>query len=187
MKRTLLALCTTIGLAAFTNAQIEIYVNGGATDLSGGLYQTGPVPGGEAVADIHVENHTGVSKDWVVTRLRINEQATWTDYLCWGHETDQFGGTCYSAGLMPTNPWTTPAAVTVGDGEAGIIAAHITPDAGAPAVVTYRYYVSTDGQSYEDSVDIEVSVAASIEEIAPELTVNVAPNPASDVVSISAN
>jgi hypothetical protein len=191
MKKTLLAICATFGIAAFAVAQdgIEIYVNGGMTDYSSGngVFQTGPEVGGEAVADIHIENHTGASVDWVVTRLRINEQATWTDYLCWGHETDPFGGTCYSASLMPTNPWCTPAAVTVGDTEGGVIAAHITPDIGAPATVTYRYYVSTDCQTYADSVDIEVSFSLGLEEATPELSVSVAPNPASDNITVKAN
>lgn len=192
MKRTLLAFCATFGLATLTFAQdgIEIYVDGGMTDYSSGngVYQTGPEPGGEAVADIHVENHTGTTKDWVVTRYRINEQASWTDYLCWGHETDGTGGTCFSAALMPTNPWTTPGAtsVVVNDQEAGVIAAHITPDIAAPATVIYRYYVSTDGQTYEDSVDIEVSFSASLEDIAPQLSVSVAPNPASDNITVKA-
>lgn len=189
MKKTLLAIIATVGLATASNAQLEIYVNGGMTDLAGSVYQMGPVPGGEAVADIHVENHSGsIGDEWVVSRYRINEIATWSDYLCWGHETDASGGTCYSASLMPTNPWTTPIAVGVDDGEAGVIAAHITPDPTAPGTVTYRYYISIDGQqTYMDSVDIEVSFSLELEDVAPSLTVGVSPNPASDNITINAN
>lgn len=187
MKKTLLSVFTVLGLATFSVAQgdIEIYVNGGSTDVSGSTVYLSPEGPGDVVADIHFENLTGGTLNWYVTRARINEQATWSDFLCWGHETDQFGGTCYTAALMPTNPWTSANHFDVANGEAGVCAAHINPDENTPATVTYRYYVHENGQPYADSVDIEVSFSATVE-AAQEINVSVGPNPASEYITISA-
>ena len=111
------------------------------------------------------------------------------DFLCWGHESDAFGGTCIDALSMDSDLWSMQAAqaVTVADGEYGFISGHVTPSFNDPAVVTYRYFVGVDGDPYQDSMDVVVSLsAASIVETEPSLTVNVAPNPASDYVTVSA-
>lgn len=188
MKRKILSILTVIGFTAFGFAQdgIEIYVNGGTTDMSSGagvvqLEGSGTI---EAVADIHIENHTGSAENWKITRMRINELTAWTDYVCWGHETDPFGGVCYAS--QPANPWTTNDGVVVGDGEAGICAAHIQPDQSAPGTVVYRYYVSSNGVDYVDSVDIEVSFNLSLNEAA-NVEVSVGPNPASENLTIKAS
>ncbi len=177
---------------AFSNAQIEMYLDGGSTDVSGTTIQLGPdYPGDEIVSDIHIVNNVGNPGDsvyWTITRVRVNEQASWVDYLCWGHETDPFGGICYSAGSMDFTSWTTPTGVWVDAGEGGILQTYITPEESAPATVTYRYFVSKDnGQTYDDSVDIEVSFSAGIEDIKPELTMGVSPNPASENLTVYTN
>lgn len=190
MKKSLLILLTSVGLASFASAQsgVEIYYNGGATDVAGTTISISPEGAGTIVSDFHIENHTGVTKNWTITRTRINEKPTWSDFLCWGHETDPFGGTCYSSTTMDQTTWTAPVAnaVTILDGEAGVLQSDITPDPSSDGCATYRYYVHVDGQAYEDSVDVEVCFTASLEE-APVLTVGVAPNPASDQITVNAN
>jgi hypothetical protein len=87
---------------------------------------------------------------------------------------------------MDFTTWTATNAVVVGDGEGGTLASDITPDPAVGATSTYRYYVHEAGQAYEDSIDIEVSFTASIPEIAPSLTVSVAPNPATEFITVTA-
>lgn len=190
MKKTLLSLFAIAGFSVLASAQIEMYADGGTTDYAGGgIYSVLATDDSELIVDMHVENHTGSTHTWIVSRTRINRPTSWADFLCWGHETDQFGGTCFSAVGMDSDPWSClqTNAVTVADGEAGIIAAHITPSFNDPAVVTYRYYVGVDGDPFQDSMDVEVSLSpASIADVAPSLAVSVSPNPASDYVNITA-
>ncbi len=189
MKRKILSIVTVIGFTAFGFAQdgIEIYVEGQTTDMSSGqgVIQVQGSAGVETVTHLVVDNNTGSSKDWVITRLRINEQANWTDYFCWGHETDPFGGTCYSA--QAANPWTSPgsSSVIVGDGEAGNIDSYVEPFTGEGGTVTYRYYISEDGQTFQDSVDVEVSFNLSLTEV-NNIEASVGPNPASENLTIKA-
>lgn len=186
MKKALLIAIASFGISTASTAQVEMYINGGAADVSGTTIQVSPEGPGEVVSDIHIKNMTGVSKSWVITRLRINEKALWTDYLCWGHETDPFGGTCYPATGMDFTSWTTPNAVNVGNGEAGVLQTHISPDPTDAGTSTYRYYVSTDGVTFEDSIDIEISFSLGLTQVAPFLTIGVAPNPATDYVTVTA-
>ena len=185
MKKTLLSIIAIAGISLFSSGQVEMYINGGATDVSGTVVQISAENENYIVTDILIDNNTGASKDWVITRLRINEKAAWTDYLCWGHESDPFGGTCYSASAMNITNWETPASVTVPDGEGGILQSDIHPDQVDDGTVTYRYYVHEAGQPFEDSIDIEVSYSLGLNEIKPVLTVNVAPNPASNNITVN--
>ena len=176
MKRTLLSLLTIAGFSAFSFGQMTIdgvNVSGTQVDYTSA--------GAEVIVDVHVENNTGGSKDLTILRERINPNATWTDYLCWGHSTDPFGGTCYPASLMNYLEWTTPTDVTIGNGEAGTLAVHILPE-GDNGCTVYRYKVM-DGTNVIDSVDISVCKSASVEEIEP-FSISVAPNPANSYVKI---
>ena len=185
MKKTLLSIIAVAGISLFSAAQVEMYLNGGVTDVSGTTIQISPENSNTIVSDIDIENSTGVTKDWVITRLRINEQATWVDYLCWGHETDPFGGICYPASTMNSTSWETPTSVSIADGEGGTLQSDITPDPQVDGCVTYRYYVHEAGQAFEDSIDIEICFSLGLNEITPEFTVNIAPNPASNNITVN--
>ena len=90
-------------------AQTVITYQGQTENLSGGSYQMA-APTHEAFdVPFVITNNTGSMQRWRVTRNRISVPTGWTDGLCWGHITDPFGGTCYSSGQMPGNPWTTPS------------------------------------------------------------------------------
>jgi Secretion system C-terminal sorting domain len=179
MKRTILTLLTIAGFTAFSFGQIEMTI-GASGDLSGTQVDYTSA-GAEVIVDVHVSNISGVSRDLSIARQRINETTGWTDYLCWGHSTDPFGGSCYPASLMNFTAWTTPAAVTVGDNEAGSLAIHILPE-GDNGCTIYRYFVM-DGTSVLDSIDISVCKIASVEELEP-FSISVAPNPANSYVKI---
>jgi hypothetical protein len=187
MNKLILSLFAVLSIAALSSAQVEMYVDGGTTNYAGGgVLTVNAVDGNELIHEIHVENHSGMEKDWFVSRTRINRPVTWTDFLCWGHQSDQFGGICIDGQTMDMDPWSMlpSQAVTVSDGEYGFISSHIFPSMSSPAVVTYRYYIGTVANPYEDSMDIEVSLVLSVPEIAP-LSVSLMPNPASEQLTIN--
>ena len=191
MKKTLLSIFAIAGFSILASAQVEMYVDGGTTDYAGGGVYTHYASGdNEQILEIHVENHSGNDKEWFVSRTRITRPTSWTDFLCWGHESNTFGGLCIDGLSMDFDPWSmqTNQAVTVSDGEYGFISAHIFPSFSDPATVTYRYYVGDSANPYTDSMDLEVILTPlSIEDIAPSLSVNVAPNPATDYVKVTAD
>ncbi len=185
-----LFLFITLSISAFTFSQdgIVIHVDGQTTDLSGSTHYVVAPSNASFDIPLDVENHTGMPRDWRVTRLRIDAPAGWTDALCWGHATDQFGGTCYSSGQMNTNPWTTPAGQTVlftiNDGEYGKLKASVDPADGVYGTAHYRYYISTTGVVYSDSIDVVVDYVAAVKPIKEEVGVSIYPNPTSEYVSI---
>ena len=180
MKRTLLTILTIAGFVGLSFGQIEMSV-GASGDISGTQIDYTSA-GAEVVVDVHVDNNTGSSLDLTIQRTRTNETTGWTDYLCWGHSTDPFGGVCYPASAL--NPWTTATPVTVPDHEAGTIAVHIKPD-GENGCTVYRYSVM-DGTTELAYLDISVCKSLSVEEITP-LSITVAPNPANSYVKVKTN
>ena len=177
MKRTLLTILTIAGFASLSFGQIEMSV-GASGDISGTQIDYVSA-GAEVVVDVHVDNKTGVTKNLTIQRVRINETTGWTDYVCWGHSTDPFGGVCYPASA--NNPWTTGTPVTIDNDEAGSIAIHISP-VGDNGCTIYRYLVM-DGSTALDSLDISVCKTAGIEEITP-FSISIAPNPANTYVKV---
>ena len=190
MKKTLLSIIAVAGISSLSFGQVEIYVDGGTTNYAGGgVLQVTANDGFELVHEIHFENHSGGDLDWKASRKRIDAPATWEDFLCWGHETNTSGGLCIDAANMDVPLYTMPngTQVTVADGEYGFVSSHITPDASGTVPVTYRYYIGTPLSPFQDSMDIVVNFNVEVEEIAPSLTVNVAPNPANDYININAS
>ena len=204
MKKLLLLFALTgISLGATAQDGIEIFISshpGGSYtgsvsqanfathDFSGETAEFTPIGQNEIVVDLHIENHTGETVSWIVSRRRVNEISSWTDFLCWGHETDNTGGLCIDAGSMDSSIYSMPSqtGVTIQDSEAGILAAHINPDQNAPGCVTYRYYVGTGAAPFTDSVDIEVCFSLNVDDNS-QIELNVAPNPVNDFVKISSN
>jgi hypothetical protein len=176
MKRTLLTILTIASFTGLSFGQIEMSV-GTSGDITGTQIDR-PYNGVEIVVDVHVANNSGVTRDLTIQRVRINETTGWTDYLCWGHETDPFG-ICYPS--SSANPWTTGAAVPIADGEAGNLAIHIDA-AGENGCTVYRYVVM-DGSTALDSMDINVCKSVSLDEIEP-FSVSIAPNPANAYVKV---
>jgi hypothetical protein len=180
MKKTLLSLFAIAGFSVLASAQIEMYVEGDATDYSGGgvftFYGDGEM---DHHHDVHVENHTGSSQSWVVTRAKINNQDSWSDYMCWG--------LCYPASSMDQDVWTGPQPLTVADDAEGLLSSHITPSFTDVETVTYRYYVGTELDPYQDSMDmVLIMTPLGIEETTPELSVSIAPNPATNYIKVKA-
>jgi len=174
-------------LSSFAQNGISIMIDGQTTELSGGTYtMTAPsMTTFDVPFDIY--NNTGLTRNWRITRTRLSVPTGWTDAFCWGHATDPFGGTCYSSGQMATNPWTTPASALfpIGDGEYGKLKVAIDPDDFVSGTAHYRYYVSSDGINFVDSVDLIIEFIAAVKPLKDVASVTIAPNPTSDYLNIT--
>jgi hypothetical protein len=194
MKRSLLSslLFTLSFVWVFAQTDgIVITLEGQTTDISGSTHTM--VAPGNTVFDVpfHVENNTGQSHQWVITRYKVNVPTGWADGLCWGHGTDPFGGTCFSSTQMNGNPWSTPASqsvlFTINNGEFGKMKPQINPDDFISGQAHYRYYISDVNAAFSDSVDLIIDFTASLKPVKEDVTVTIVPNPASDYINITAN
>lgn len=189
MKKTILSLLAIATISMGASAQITINIEGETGDYAGSNFNISAPDDSEESNKILVYNNSGAPGDWIVSRRRINAPATWTDFLCWGHETDQFGGVCIDAQSMDSELYTLPGtnAVTVNDGEHAFISSYITPSFNDPGTATYRYYVGTEQDPFMDSVDFVVTLTPlSIPETKPNLSVAVQPNPATEYMVVTA-
>jgi hypothetical protein len=189
MKSIFLFFALVLGMFTYAQDGIVIHLDGQTTDISGAAHMV-VAPSNAATFDIALDvvNNTGAARSWRITRLRLDAPAGWTDGLCWGSATDPFGGQCYSSGQMNTNPWTTPGSqsvlFTLNNGEYGKLKAQVDPADGVYGTAHYRYYISANGLSYADSVDVIVDYLASVKPVKEEIGVSIFPNPTSEYVSI---
>ena len=172
------------------NAQntISIEIPGTNTDISGQTHEVELTNSESIDVSFDIINNTGATHQWRITRDKISVPTTWSDFLCWGHCTDQFGGTCYAANV--SDPWTTPATQSVlfdvNNGECGKLKVTINPDDWTTTgQARYRYYISDNGTNFSDSVDLVLSYTAAVKPVKEEISVNIGPNPASDYVQIN--
>ena len=172
------------------NAQntISIEIPGTNTDISGQTHEVALTTTDPVEVSFDLINNTGSTHQWRITRDKISVPTTWSDFLCWGHCTDQFGGTCYAANV--SDPWTTPPTQSVlfdvNNGECGKLKVTINPDDWTTTgQARYRYYVSDNGTNFSDSVDLVLSYTAALKPVKEEISVNIGPNPASDYVQIN--
>jgi hypothetical protein len=175
---------------ALSQDGIVIKADGQSTDVSGGTHLV-TAPSND-VFDVlfDVYNNTGSPKQWVITRKKVNVPLGWSDGMCWGHGTDQFGGTCYSSTQMNYDIWTSPSSqavvFTINNGEYGKMKPQINPDDLTSGTAHYRYYISQSGSAvYADSVDLVVDFTASIKPMRQDPIVSINPNPANDYISIT--
>ena len=189
MKALFLSLLCTISFASLAQNNIVIHLDGQTNDISGQTHTV--VAPSSASFDIpfDVINNTGSAAQWRITRKQLSVPTGWTDALCWGHSTDPFGGTCYSSSQMNTNPWTSPGSqsvlFTINDGEYGKMKISIDPEDNAFGQAHYRFYITPNGLTMLDSVDLVVDyIAAAKPILKEELSITVAPNPSTEYVNI---
>ena len=174
------------GLNAQNSIMIAVY--GTTTDISGQTHEVALTTIDPVEVSFDLINNTGATHQWIITRDKISVPTTWSDFLCWGHCTDQFGGTCYAANV--SDPWTTPATQSVlfdvNNGECGKLKVTINPDdLTTTGQARYRYYVSDNGTNFSDSVDLVLSYTAALKPVKEEISVNIGPNPAADYIQIT--
>jgi len=170
-------------------AQVTINFDTQSEDISGQTYNM-VAPNYEAFdVPFKINNVSGSTKQWKVTRYKISVPEGWSDYLCWGHSTDPFGGICYTSNQMNSNPWTSSssqaAQFDVNDGEYAKLKATINADDWVSGTAHYRYYI-VEGNVNVDSVDLMIQFTANVVAKEP-ISVSIVPNPASDFIQISMN
>ncbi len=175
---------TYLGLFTITlgaNAQgIEIYLPDGDVVVSGTTIELNSEEE-NMHQEFDVENVSGATLNLRIERIKITELEGTEDYLCWGANPET--GACYSAGAVsPENPFITPDASDLDDGNRGWLATyHVTN--GFSGCAQYRYYVIDDSDVRRDSVDVFYCSTVSIKEDI-KVSVSVYPNPASDFVKV---
>jgi hypothetical protein len=190
MKKVILSLFIAAFSSFSINAQngIEIMEYGQSVDLSGDtLFVVAP---SYDLFDVEmvVWNNTGSDVSWKIRRLRLDIPAGWGDGCCWGHCTDPFGGLCFSSGQMDYTDYTMPnsAYVAILDGECGKLKPQIDPHDFISGQAHYRYYLTADGSTYVDSIDVKVDFVASVQQQVMELpSMTISPNPAADYAIIN--
>ena len=175
---------TCVGLFAITlgaSAQgIEIYYPDGEEVISGTVVELNA--GDDNLhQEFDVKNISGATLNLRIERKKITELEGTQDYLCWGADPET--GACYSAGAVsPFNPWVTPDASDLLDGNRGWLATyHVTNNFAGCA--QYRYYVIDDTDLRRDSIDVLYCSTVSIKEEL-NVAVSVYPNPASNFVNV---
>lgn len=178
MKKLLLSLLS-ITLLQAASAQLTITLDGNSTDISGTIYDhelTSAVTD-EHIVDFIVNNETGSDQSWKITRVNITNPAGWEEYICWG--LNGAIGNCYLHD--PNNTWSSNNENILTD-SSGRISTYIT--CSTPGTAVYRYYVSTDGINFVDSIDLRINNVLGVEEKA-SLSVSVSPNPATDNIVVA--
>lgn len=192
MKKILLGALSLIA-AGNLIAQIEIRQDGIGPDLAGttvtvNLNSSMIFP---FEANYIVTNNTGTDKTLRITRVIVSEPTGWDDDLCWPPN-------CY---LATPNPYTTPitdAPICLdGTSEAIIFAGtpqqdtveadlhpKVSPDVSTNGTALYMYYIIDEGGNYIDSLGLEFNFTLGVNEIEEEVSVQIAPNPATNYISV---
>uniref|UniRef100_UPI0040492E9A T9SS type A sorting domain-containing protein n=1 Tax=Flavobacterium sp. TaxID=239 RepID=UPI0040492E9A len=130
------------------------------------------------ILDFTVDNLTGSTQDWALMRVRITPSIGWVDQVCWGSVSLTEGNCSTPTGDSFTTGYTLPVETTTTDAEINIYI-----DAPTGGSSSFRYYIM-DGSNKVDSVDVTITKSLGINENV-SLGLSVAPNPASNVVSIN--
>ena len=178
MKKFLLSVFS-FALVGTSFSQLSIEEYGTPGDISGTTvtHSTAVALNYEHIFDFEVKNLSGSTQDWRVTRYNVNNPVGWNSQFCWG----VLGGigSCLPASA---SDYQTSDAVTILADSSGLLSVYITcPNSGTG---TYRYYLSTDGINFIDSIDVMVTYALGIED-KPSVSVSIAPNPASDYIVVN--
>lgn len=186
MKKIILSLSFSVFvLLTYAQSGISIVHEGETDELNGLVYSKNAVGTGDQIVDLHVMNNTGSDLTLKITRVKLNTQEDWADYICWGIIGDPFGGTCYAASV--NNPWVTPGlGKLIPNGQGGLLAIHIDPSDVNAGTGLYRYYV-TANTTYLDSVDVFVNSGTSNikENKSNAVILSSFPNPASEILNVN--
>jgi len=182
----LLAAIGVISTSAMAQVEIREFSGGQAVgnDLSGTTWTENVTTEGTITLTFNVLNTSGSQKVLKVNRVRVQEVATWSDYLCWGPNPDpNFEGTCYPASAMNMVNWTTPSGVTVNDNDDANL--QVDVDVQSAGTGIYRYIIM-DGSTKMDSIDVQFNSSLSIQDQTEEpLGMTAYPNPANNYLTIA--
>jgi len=187
MKTKLLILLTLISINVYS--QISIVERDSQTNLASDTLVLNIAENNKQYSDygfisiyFDVTNNTGLTKDLIITRSKINVPIQWHDLICWAVG-------CYDIGT--DNIASTPeneAASSI-DGSTYELKLEIDPE-DINGSGHYRYYIVdlNDNKNYLDSVDVVFNFGlASVKEIKKEVQFTINPNPATDFVVVNVN
>ena len=147
MKMKLLVLALTLMQVFNSSAQVELNLDsldGATVNGTEILYESNVSMTGEFMYFFYVTNNTGSDQEFKISRKSILEPSGWSNYLCWD--------ICYIPSQLEL--WTSSPSNVVA-GESKYFSTYVTSPSSGTA--HYRYYVSTDGMNFIDSVDVKIS------------------------------
>jgi hypothetical protein len=181
MKKQILTLFASALLTGGVIAQgYEINYITQTTNLSGTIHQEDISTNDQLHVDFSIWNRTGSTQEVQITRHYLTVPSDWSDQICWGVGAT---GNCYPVSTDAV--WTSPDAYVINPDESGTLTIYVNPNY-MTAPSSYRYYIGTPSNPYEDSLDVHVNSVAGIE-VVKHVGISVSPNPASSTVSIKAN
>lgn len=169
--------------------QMKITIEGQTVPMNGQTHIIYTSSGDEQIVDFLIQNNSGGTLEWRITRKRIDVPTSgWSDFLCWGIEGDPFGGTCYGASQMNSDPWICPTSVMVDDGKSGLLAIHVDPADNQGGIGRYRYYIGKTIDNPQDSVDLYIETAfADVKEMKstnPQISIYPSPSDSYFMVNV---
>ncbi|MDG1334282.1 MAG: T9SS type A sorting domain-containing protein [Crocinitomicaceae bacterium] len=184
MKKVLLIALAGV-ISSFSFGQVSITVNGAAH--SSGTSYTFASDTNKIDVNGLVENTTASPITVSVERVILSPVSSWVDDMCWATSSDGgLTGQCYN-GIQASNPYLSPDSFVINPGDNGVFKGTIKPKDPDYGCSDYRYYFIQDGSIMLDSIDVTVCKTASAEELAPALSISVAPNPANSYFKVKTN
>jgi hypothetical protein len=178
MKQMILTGILTCFYMTVSAQSLTINEYGNSTDISGTVFEVnlGASIWNEHLVDFMVNNLTGSGQNWMITRYIVSQPAGWGNYFCWGAAGAQ--GQCYDPS---TDTYYESDLETIPAGSSGVLSTYFSTDGGGCSHI--RYYVSTDGVNFIDSVDMQVCFNLGVNEL-NGLQLSVGPNPAQTSVLV---
>jgi hypothetical protein len=181
MKRTLLLFGVSMFAIASSFAQNKIsYTGGNGANIASSTILVEIENTDNILIDLDVTNISGATVNSIVSRTIVNGPAAWSDEVCYGQGSN---GGCYTP---TTTTWSMNSGDAITLNDQGVALANIKIHPATLQNGTYRYYVGTPNDPYQDSVDVEITSVASIKEVKKVLTLSVSPNPATENFTVKA-
>ena len=133
-------------------------------------------------------NLTQTAQNWTISRRKIGVDASWSDYLFFVETNDPFGGVVIDHSTMDTNLWLATASTEIPISISGSLdlSPGIHPNSNTGGCGTYRYYLGTAADPFQDSVDIQVCNTLGTDNL-NEIDANIYPNPSSSQLNVEAD
>jgi hypothetical protein len=133
-------------------------------------------------------NLTQTAQNWTISRRKIGVDASWSDFLYFVETNDPFGGVVIDHATMDIDLWLAPASTETPIGTSGSLdlSPGIFPNSNTGGCGTYRYYLGTAADPFQDSVDVQVCNTLGVDDL-NEIEANIYPNPSSSQLNVEAD
>lgn len=133
-------------------------------------------------------NLTQAPQNWAISRRKIGVDPSWSDWIFYGETNNAFGGIAIDELTMDSNLWVAnpSSEEPIGTNEGLQLDPHINPNSNSGGCGTYRYYLGTAADPFQDSVDVKVCNTLGIDDLI-EADAKVYPNPSSNQLHVEAD